>query len=62
LERNDIAGAVVAMVNDGQVHAQRGFGYADVAARRRVDPAAAMFRLGTISKLFTWTAVMQLVE
>src|SRR6202789_3554175 len=62
LESNDVGGAVVVIVKDGQVLTQRGFGYADVAARKRVDPAATMFRAGSISKLFTWTAVMQLVE
>ena len=62
LERNDIAGAEVAIVKDGQVLTLRGFGYSDVAARKRVDPAVDMFRPGSVSKLFTWTAVMQLVE
>jgi CubicO group peptidase (beta-lactamase class C family) len=62
LESNDIAGAVVVIVKDGQVLTQRGFGYADVAARKRVDAATTMFRAGSISKLFTWTAIMQLVE
>jgi CubicO group peptidase (beta-lactamase class C family) len=62
LESNDIAGAVVVIVKDGQVLTQRGFGYADISARKRVDPATTMFRAGSISKLFTWTAVMQLVE
>lgn len=62
LESNDIAGAVVVIVKDGQVLTQRGFGYADKAARKRVDPATTMFRAGSISKLFTWTSVMQLVE
>ncbi len=62
LESNDIAGAVVVIVKDGQVLTQRGFGYADIAARKLVDPATTMFRAGSISKLFTWTAVMQLVE
>jgi CubicO group peptidase (beta-lactamase class C family) len=62
LQSNDIAGAVVVIVKDGQVLTQRGFGYADMAARKRVDPATTMFRAGSISKLFTWTAVMQLVE
>src|SRR6202034_3191705 len=47
---------------DGQVLTERGFGYADMAARKRVDAATTMFRAGSISKLFTWTAVMQLVE
>ena len=62
LKSNDIAGAVVVIVKDGQVLTERGFGYADMAARKRVDPAITMFRAGSISKLFTWTAVMQLVE
>ncbi len=62
LESNDIAGAVVVIVKDGQVLTQRGFGYADKGARKQVDPATTMFRAGSISKLFTWTAVMQLVE
>src|ERR1700729_2332766 len=46
LESNDIAGAVVVIIKDGQVLTQRGFGYADIAARRRVDPATTMFRAG----------------
>lgn len=62
LERNDIAGAEVAIVKDGQVLTLRGFGYSDVAAHKPVDPADDMFRPGSVSKLFTWTAVMQLVE
>jgi CubicO group peptidase (beta-lactamase class C family) len=62
MARGDIPGAVIVVVKDGQVVAQRGYGYADVAKRKRVDPAATMFRPGSISKLFTWTAVMQQVE
>jgi len=62
LARSDIAGAVVVIVKDGHVLTQRGFGYADIAARKPVDPAKTLFRVGSTSKLFTWTAVMQLVE
>jgi CubicO group peptidase (beta-lactamase class C family) len=62
LDRDDIAGAVVVIVKDGRVLTQRGFGYADVAARAPVDPDSTLFRAGSVSKLFTWTAVMQLVE
>ena len=62
LARNDIAGAVVVVVKNDQVLAQKGYGYADVARRKRVDPATTLFRPGSVSKLFTWTAVMQLVE
>ena len=62
LKTGDIAGAVVVVVKDGEVLSERGYGYADVAARKSVDPKATLFRPGSVSKLFTWTAVMQLVE
>ncbi len=62
LKTGDIAGAVVVVVKDGQVLTERGYGYADVAKRLPVDPALTLFRPGSVSKLLTWTAVMQLVE
>lgn len=61
LARDDIAGAVVTVVKDGQVLLQKGYGYADVEKRVPVDPDTTLFRPGSVSKLFTWTAVMQLV-
>jgi CubicO group peptidase (beta-lactamase class C family) len=62
LDQGDIAGAVVVVVKDGQVLLQQGYGYADVQKRKPVDPDRTLFRPGSISKLFTWTAVMQQVE
>ena len=62
LKTGDIAGAVVVVVKDGAVLTERGYGYADVATRKPVDPKLTLFRPGSVSKLFTWTAVMQLVE
>jgi CubicO group peptidase (beta-lactamase class C family) len=62
LHTGDIAGAVVAVVKDGQVLTERGYGFADVAKRTPVDPKLTLFRPGSVSKLFTWTAVMQQVE
>jgi CubicO group peptidase (beta-lactamase class C family) len=62
LTKSDVAGAVVIIVKDGQVLTQRGYGYADIARHERMDPATTLVRPGSISKLFTWTAVMQLVE
>ena len=60
--KGDIPGAVVVVVQDGQILSSRGYGYADVAKHRKVDPATTLFRPGSVSKLFTWTAVMQQVE
>jgi CubicO group peptidase (beta-lactamase class C family) len=62
LQSKHIAGAVVALVVGDKVVFTRGYGYADIEARRRVDPEKTMFRIASISKLFTWTAVMQQVE
>jgi CubicO group peptidase (beta-lactamase class C family) len=62
LQRADIAGAVVVVVKDGETLVEKGYGYCDVAARKPVDPQKTLFRAGSVSKLFTWTAVMQLVE
>jgi CubicO group peptidase (beta-lactamase class C family) len=62
LRRSDIAGGVVVVVKDGQLLFARGYGYADLATRAPVSPDSTLFRPGSTSKLFTWTAVMQLVE
>jgi CubicO group peptidase (beta-lactamase class C family) len=62
LAAGDIAGAVVVVVKDGQILVQKGYGYANLAERTPVDPERTLFRPGSVSKLFTWTAVMQLVE
>lgn len=62
LQRGDVAGAVVVVVKDGQVLLAKGYGYSDVSARKPVDPEKTLFRAGSVSKLYTWTAVMQLVE
>jgi CubicO group peptidase (beta-lactamase class C family) len=62
LERSDIAGASVMVMQNGQVLLRKGYGYADLKNKKPVDPAATIFRLASISKLFTWVSVMQLVE
>ncbi len=62
LAREDIAGATVIIVKDGKVFFSRGYGYSDVEKKKPVLPGETLFRPGSVSKLFTWTAVMQLVE
>jgi CubicO group peptidase (beta-lactamase class C family) len=62
LKAGGIPGAVVVVVKDGQPLTMRGFGYADVKAQKPVDPSLTLFRPGSVSKLFTWTAVMQQVQ
>jgi len=62
LQNRDIAGAVVAVVKDGKVLLSKGYGYADFAAKKPVVADETLFRPGSISKVFTAIAVMQLVE
>jgi CubicO group peptidase (beta-lactamase class C family) len=62
ISSGDIAGGVIVVVKDGEVLAQKGYGYADVATQKPVDPERTLFRAGSVAKLVTHTAVMQLVE
>ena len=62
LEREDIAGAVVLVVKDGAILFAKGYGYSDAEKKTPVTVDTTLFRPGSVSKLFTWTAVMQLVE
>jgi len=58
----DIPTAVIAVVKDGNPLFVKGYGYADRDRKTPIVPATSMFRVGSITKTFTWTAVMQLVE
>lgn len=62
MAEDHVAGATVSVVKDGQLFFSKGYGYADEEARIEVDPAVTLFRIGSVSKLFVWTSVMQLVE
>lgn len=58
----EVAGAVVSVVAGGRVLFTRGYGWADVERHVPVDPQRTLFHPGSVSKLFTWTALMQQVE
>ena len=62
LATGDIPGAVVVIVKDGHILTERGYGFADLKTHRKVDPETTLFRPGSVTKTFTWTAVMQLVQ
>ncbi len=57
-----LAGMTFALVQDGALVLSKGYGMASLETGDPVDPAKTLFRPGSVSKLFTWTAVMQLVE
>ena len=61
MARDHIAGVTVSVVQDGQVVLKKGYGFADVEAGRRVDPDATLFRIGSITKTFTWLMALNAV-
>jgi CubicO group peptidase (beta-lactamase class C family) len=62
LRAQHTAGLVVSVVKDGKLFFAKGYGYADVENRVPVDAEKTLFRPGSVSKIFTFTALMQLVE
>ena len=66
LQTTGIPGASVSVVADGQLLTARGYGLADTGTEgdpaRPVDPDDTLFRVGSVSKVVSATAVMQLVE
>lgn len=66
LKNEDIPGAVVSVVKDGQVVTTRGYGWSNTGASGgqpvAVDPQKSLFRVASISKIPTSIAAMQLVE
>ncbi|MFC5529717.1 serine hydrolase domain-containing protein [Cohnella yongneupensis] len=55
-------GAVIISVNSEGVLFSQGYGYADKEHKLKADPDSTVYRVGSISKLFTSSAVMQLAE
>lgn len=62
MEKEHIPGAVFTLVKDGQIFFSKGYGYADLKKKTPVIPDKTIFRAGSVSKLFTATAVIQLAE
>lgn len=60
--QEQLAGAVVIVVKDGETVIEEGFGYADKAGKTVVDPDETVFRMASVSKTFTAVAAMQLAE
>ena len=55
-------GAAIVVVHEGEIIFSRGYGWADIENQIPIDPATTVFQYASISKTFTWVAVMQLVE
>lgn len=62
MNRLQIPGAVISIVKDDKIILAKGYGSSNLEKAAPVDPTTSMFRIASTTKLFTWTAVMQLVE
>lgn len=60
MARDHLAGVTVAIVQDGAVVLKKGYGFAGPG--RPVNPDRTLFRVGSVSKTFTWIAAMQEIE
>jgi CubicO group peptidase (beta-lactamase class C family) len=62
LATHRFSGLVIAVVQGDSLLFAKGYGFADYEAQTRVDPAVTRFRIGSISKTFTATAIAQLID
>jgi CubicO group peptidase (beta-lactamase class C family) len=62
MARDHVAGGVVAIVREDRTVLLRGYGAANDAKGEAVDPARTLFRIGSISKTFTWLSILKMAE
>ena len=62
MARDHVAGVTISIVQNGQIVFKRGYGIAGLNPRRSVDADSTLFRLGSISKTFTWITLLKQVE
>ncbi|WP_108804274.1 serine hydrolase [Aquimarina sp. Aq107] len=63
LENEHIPGAAFIIVKDGKTLLKKGYGYTSLGEGiRRVDPDSTIFRIGSVIKTFTSTALLQLID
>ncbi len=62
MEKLHVPGVTFSLVQNGELFFAKGYGYADLEQQIPVVADRTLFPVGSISKLFTATAIMQLVE
>ena len=62
ISERSIPGLVIAIVENDEVILLKGYGYSDLASQTVADPEQDLFRIGSLTKTFTFTALMQLIE
>lgn len=62
MKKYSVPGAAVIVVKDEKVIFKKGYGYSNLEEKIKVNPDKTVFPAASVSKLFTATAIMQLVE
>jgi CubicO group peptidase (beta-lactamase class C family) len=62
LEKLYIPGAAIAVVKDGKILFSKGYGYANFEKKTPVTADKTIFRIGSITKVFTATSLVQLTD
>ena len=62
MEKLQVPGAVIVIVKDGRILFTKGYGYATLERKTPVVPDRTIFRIGSITKVFTALAVMQMAD
>lgn len=62
MAQGHVPGAIVTLVHGNKIVFNKGYGLADLDKRTPVDPKETLFRIASVSKVFTAAAVMRLVQ
>ncbi len=62
MQRDHVLGATVAIVQGNTPLLIKGYGYDRLSPMRHVDPNTSLFRIGSVTKTFTWIVARQEIE
>lgn len=62
LHKNRIPGIAITVTKNGETLWQQGYGFADMAAKKPVDPQKTLFRVASISKAISATGLGKMME
>jgi CubicO group peptidase (beta-lactamase class C family) len=62
LKKENIPGAAFVFVKDGKIFFMKGYGLSNIEKNTVVDPLKTIFRIGSVSKVFTADAILQLAD
>jgi len=62
MEEQQLPHAIISVVSEGEIIFRKGYGFRNLETSAGINPELTLFRTGSVAKIFTWTAVMQLYE